>query len=154
MIGLNRKRDKNCFCFFVKIKDWLVYFRHRILIFVFMACPFILNFIIKHHMQKYHINPCTDMLLNHFYVNNLVKTYNSADIMVALYKEAVKIMLEGNFTLSSCNSYSGVVRTQMIEDGNYIEYSSTHDMVLGYLYDLRFVVWTILWWNSAFRNLF
>ena len=51
------------------------------------------------------------MLLNHFYVDDLVKTHNSANIMVSLYKEAVKIMLDGNFTYRSCNSNSGVVRT-------------------------------------------
>ena len=29
IIGLNREPDKNCFCFFVKIKDRLVCFRYR-----------------------------------------------------------------------------------------------------------------------------
>ena len=81
-------------------------------------------------MQKYCVNPSTDILLNHFYVNNLVKMHNSADTMMSLCKGAVKIMLGGNFTLKSCNYHSGVVKTQMIEDRNNIEYSSTHEKVL------------------------
>ena len=136
MIGLNREQDKNCFCFSVKIKDELECFRNKTLFLGGVVTgPFILNFIIKHHVQKYCINPCTDMLINHFYVDNLDKMPNYADIMVSLYKEAVKIMLEGNFTLWSCNSNSGVVRTPMIEDSNYIEHSSTPEKVLGYLYE-------------------
>lgn len=120
MIGLNKERDRNCFCFFVKIKEKLVCFRYRTLIFGFVASPFILNFIIKYHVQKYCVNPCTDMLLTHLYVDNLVKTHNSAETVVSLYREAVEIMQEGNFTLRSCNSNSEVVRTHIIEDGNFV----------------------------------
>ena len=74
-------------------------------------------------MQKYCVNSYTDMLLDHIYVDNLVKTHNFTDTMVFLYKEAVKTMLEGNFILRSCNSNNKFVRTQMIEDGNYVENS-------------------------------
>ena len=78
------------------------------------------------------------MPLNHFYEDNLVKTHNSAAVtMVSLYKEAIKIMQEGNFTLKSCNSNGEVVRTQMIEDENYVDHSLTHEKVLSYLYFLQ-----------------
>ena len=66
MVKLLEDRDKNRFCFFVKLDNKIVAFRYCTLIFGFNASPFILNYVIKYHVSKYPINDCTKMLSNNF----------------------------------------------------------------------------------------
>lgn len=63
-------------------------FRYKTLIFGFVAGPFILNFIIKFHVNRYKDSSCKEMLLNNFYVDNLVKTHNSPEFLLNLYRGA------------------------------------------------------------------
>ena len=73
MIMLNSEKDKNRFFFFLKEGDELLCFRYTTLIFGFNASPFIPNFVLKHHAERFPKDSCTDMLLINFYVDNLSK---------------------------------------------------------------------------------
>ena len=66
----------------------VVCFRYTTLIFRFNASPFILNFIIKHHVRMFPADNCTDMLKKRFYVDNLIKTANTVEILSDLYTTA------------------------------------------------------------------
>ena len=61
MIRLNRDKDKNRFCVFVKFNDKLACFRYKTLIFVFVSLPFILSIVIKYYVEKYLDGLCKDM---------------------------------------------------------------------------------------------
>ena len=82
MIKLKSEVDKNCFCFFFLFfflfffvrEDENVGFRYTKLIFGFVASPFIKNFLIQFHLDKYKGNECAGDLKNRSYVNNLLVT--------------------------------------------------------------------------------
>ena len=73
MIGLNRERDKNCFCFFIKVNYVRMFSLQDYYLWICSQSLY-RQFIIQYRVQ-YCVNPCTDMLLNHFYVDNLVNTH-------------------------------------------------------------------------------
>ena len=52
-IKLKNVKDRNRFWFFVKVKDKLVWFRYKTLTYGFVASPFILNFVLEHHVENY-----------------------------------------------------------------------------------------------------
>ena len=79
----------------------LVCFRYTTLIFGFNASPFILNFIINHHARMFPADNCTDMLKKHFYVDNLIKTGNTVEMVSDLYTTANYRMEKGHFNLRS-----------------------------------------------------
>ena len=62
----------------------LICFRYIPIIFGFNVGPFILNFIIKHHANRFPADNCTDMLKK-IYVDNLIKT----DVLSDLYTRAL-----------------------------------------------------------------
>ena len=134
MIKLKSIKDRNRFCFFLKIDDKLVCFRFTTIIFGFNASPFILNYVLKHHANSFPADHCTDMLLNHFFVDNLVKSHNSEDQIINLYSNSVERMGQGNFDLRSCNTNSKKLKELMILDNRYVEHNSSYEKVLGYKY--------------------
>ena len=71
MIRLNPEKDKNRFCIFLKVGDELICFKFTTLIFGFKASPFIQNFVLKHHAERFPTYSCTEIILNNFYVDNL-----------------------------------------------------------------------------------
>ena len=137
MIKLKLLRDKNRFCFFWKEGDKLICYRYKTLIFGFIASPFILNYVIKHHVSKYVNDECTQMLKNCFYVDNLNKTSNNKEKLIHLYKEAVRRMSEGNFDLRSCNTNCNELKELMIKDKKYVEHGCDLEKVLGYKYNTK-----------------
>ena len=62
MIKLKSIKDRNRFCFFVKEGNKLICYRFKTIIFGFNASPFILNFIIKHHANRYAKDDCSDLI--------------------------------------------------------------------------------------------
>ena len=134
MIKLKSIKDRNRFCFFMKEGDKLICYRFKTILFGFNASPFILNFIIKHHANRYAKDECTDILLNNFFVDNLVKTHNDPNKLSELYQTAVERMDQGGFDLRSCNSNVEQLKEMMIKDMRYIEHGCEFDKVLGYKY--------------------
>ena len=115
MIKLGSHEDRNRFCFFMKEGNKLVCFRYTTFIFGFNASPFILDFIIKHHANKFPADNCTDVLKK-FYVDILIKTMNSIDVLSYLYRKANKRMEKGNFHLRSGNTNCIKLKNLMIKD--------------------------------------
>ena len=134
MIKLKSIKDRNRFCFFLKVGDKLVCYRFTTIIFGFNASPFILNYVIKHHASSFPDDHCTDSLLNNFFVDNLVKSHNSEDELVQLYVNSVARMGQGNFDLRSCNTNSKKLKEIMLKDTRYVEHGCEFDKVLGYKY--------------------
>ena len=73
------------------------------------------------------------MLLNNFYVDNLVKTSNSLEHLVKLYKESQVRMSEGNFSLKY-NTNNSSLQELIENDGNFVEHGAKTEKVLGYIY--------------------
>ena len=72
-------------------------FRHKTLIFDFVASPFIHRYVIKHHVEKYSGNICRDMLLSNFYVDNLVKNHASSDLCWICINRLSRLCVRVNF---------------------------------------------------------
>ena len=133
MIKLQYQEDKNKFSFFLKEGNNLACFRYTTLIFGFNCSLFILNYVLKYHAQRFATDECTDMLLNNFYVDNLVKTSNSLEHLVKLYKESQVMMSEGNFSLKY-NTNNSSLQELIVNDGNFVEHGAKTEKVLGYIY--------------------
>ena len=76
MIKLSEESDRNRFCFFLKVGEKLLCYRYKTIIFGFNTSPFLLNFIIKHLAKQFPPDQCSNILLNNFYVDNLIMTSN------------------------------------------------------------------------------
>ena len=113
----------------------IVCYRFTTILFGFNASPFVLNFIIKKHASLFPDDECTDMLKQHFFVDNLIKTSNSIVDLTNLYKESVNRMAKGNFNLRSCNTNNEQLKNVMIQDNKYVEHGCTEKKVLGYKYN-------------------
>ena len=135
MIKLISESDQNRFCFFAREGGKLIAFKYTTLIFGYNASPFILNYVLKHHANAFPADPCTEMLKNNFYVDNLIKTSNDAVELENLYKESVQRLQQGNFELRSCNTNLNTLKQKMIEDDKYVEHGQKVEKVLGYKYD-------------------
>lgn len=58
----------------------------------YMPSPFILNYVIKHRLNKF-IDEWSEMLKNNFYADNLVKTSNLFGKLLYLYLESFFLVL-------------------------------------------------------------
>ena len=131
-IFLKNELDKNRFSFFMYEDNQLVTYRYRTIIFGLNASPFILNYVIKHHVDKYPQDKCSKLLNSKFYVDNLLITSNSIDELNNLYKDSYDRMQEGGFTLRSWNSNSVELRDQFKVDKKFVEHDNDFEKVLGY----------------------
>ena len=132
-IRLKSIKDKNRFSFFIKKDGKLVPFRYTTIVFGFVSSPFILNYIVKLHAKRYFNDLCTEALINNFYVDNLVYTNNSKDVLLSLYSIANQRMLEGGFCLRAWNTNDSSVKGDMCKDTLS---PLSEEKVLGYLYDV------------------
>ena len=69
-------------------------FSYCTLVFGLAASPFILNYIIKFHLEQFSYDHVTRMLQSGFYVDNLQYTGDDVNLMVAMYGEAFSRMLK------------------------------------------------------------
>jgi len=134
-IKLKSMEDRNRFCFFWKNNGQLKAYRYSTIVFGFTSSPFILNYIIKHHAQSYPDDECTQILLNNFFVDNLIFSGNDPQCLKELYHECNKRMEAGGFHLRSWDSNDEQLRSVMHEDGRIIQHQEAEDKVLGYLYN-------------------
>lgn len=70
--------------------------------------------VIKHHVDKFPKDKCTEMLRKNLYADNLVKTSNSSEKLLYIYRKSIGRMSERNFDLRSRSSNFEVLKTQMI----------------------------------------
>ena len=88
MIKLKCEEDKNRFCFFLKEGSQLKCYRYTTVLFGFISSPFILNYVIKHHIKTFENDKCSEILNNNFFVDDLVVSHNDPDVLYRLYKES------------------------------------------------------------------
>ena len=134
MIKLKLTRDRNRFCFFLKVGDQLKCFRYKTIIFGFCSSPFILNYVLKYVAKIGPQDECADMIRNKFFVDNLATTSNDIDKLTKLYKDCSERMDNSNFSLRSCNTNDKALRELMKVDGRFVTHNSEYDKVLGYKY--------------------
>ena len=134
-IRLKLESDKDKFYILWRKKDGsLTAFRYCSIVFGFVSSPFILNYIIKHHVEKYPQNECTKILGSQFYVDNLFFTGNCPKKLNDLYLQAQTTMAEGGFILRSWMSNCPELSAQFQDDGNCTSHGSDYEKVLGYNY--------------------
>ena len=75
---------------------------------------------------------CTDMLKRNFYVDNLIKTGNTVEMLSDLYTTANYRMEKGHFNLRSWNTNCEELKTLMIKDQKFVEHGCQLEKVLGY----------------------
>ena len=134
MIKLAKDEDKNRFCFFLRINNELRVFRYNTILFGYVASPFILNYVIKFHVSNFIQDECSKILLNNFYVDNLLFTSCFKDKISEMYDRCYDRMLQGGFVLRSWTSNIPEMRVQMQADNRYVEHQSDYEKMLGYNY--------------------
>ena len=76
-------------------------FRYCTIVFGYVASPFILQCVMRYHLQKLPPSGCRNMLLNNFYVDNLFYSGDNIEILDKFYRESCELMESGGFTLRS-----------------------------------------------------
>ena len=139
-IRLARETDKNHFCFFMRDGDRLVNYRYKTIIFGFNASPFILNYVLKYHAEKYADDEFFKILKENLYVDNMLVTSNNLNFLKEVYIETQKRLEEGGFSLRSWNSNSRPKELQsiMTNQGNIASHGNSYEKVLGMKYMLEF----------------
>ena len=74
------------------------------------------------------------MIRSKIFVDNLVKTSNSAEGLTWLYQECSRRMDEAHFELRSCNTNNEELKEKMVQDGRFITHGCDLDKILGYKY--------------------
>ena len=133
-IKLKSIKDRNRFCFFLKVNGKLRCYRYKTLIFGYCASPFILNYVLKYLANLSPQDECTEMIRNNFFVDNLAMTHNDSSKLTELYKNCVARMDKYHFDLRSCNSNNESLVALMKQDGKYVSHGCEYDKVLGYRY--------------------
>ena len=131
-IRLSDEEDKNRFCFFRKVNGKYVPYRYNTIIFGFVSSPFILNYVIQHHLNlNSHLN-VANLLMGKLYVDNLIFTSNEFDNLPFIVHNMNRLMLAGGLPLRewACN-YMTVL--SCIKDEDICKAQEVK--VLGYLYN-------------------
>ena len=123
--------------FFLEERKQAVCYRYKTIVFRYTVSPFILNYVMKHHVESYPKDKCSEILGNIFYVDNLIVTGNDMREMKDLYKNCYERMLEGGFILRSWNSNSDELRNLMKSEGGLVEHNCPDEKVLGYRYNIK-----------------
>ena len=131
-IRLADDSDKNRFCFFRKIKGKFIPYRYNTIIFGFVCSPFILNYILQHHLQVSSHLAVASLIKNHFYVDNLLLSSNQVEVLPKLIKDINEIMQAGGLPLREWSSNNPELLVSLNEEEKC---HSEEVKVLGYLYD-------------------
>ena len=130
-IRLSSEADRNRFCFFRRINGKFVSYRYNTIIFGFVSSPFILNYIIQHHLVANSRDEVVSLIRNKFYVDNLILSSNQADMLPQLVRRIKEIMLSGGLPLREWGSNNPTVLSLLDEEDKT---SSSEMKILGYLY--------------------
>lgn len=136
-VRLERPSDRDKFCILWKKQGQLIAYRYKTIVFGFISSPFVLNFVIKHHLTKYPSDLCSYFLSNCLYVDNLFMTGNDPVILETLYRDAYRRMSEGGFDLRSWNSNCETLNDKFRRDGVAADHGGLFEKVLGYKYNVH-----------------
>ena len=98
-IRLSAEEDRNRFCFFRKIDGRYIPYRYITIIFGFVSSPFILNYIVQHHLTVNSHLEVAPLIRNKFYVDNLIYTSNKLGELPQMVDRVNKVMLAGGLPL-------------------------------------------------------
>ena len=93
----------------------LITYRFQAVLFGATSSPFILNAVLRHHLQQYQTTVADDITQN-LYVDNIISGCSSAEAATQYYQQARQIMKEANFNLRSWASNSSVLNTLAAQD--------------------------------------
>jgi hypothetical protein len=131
-ISLAAEEDRNRFCILWEKAGKLVVYRYTTIVFGFVASPFILNYVIKHHVKNYPSDLCNYFLLNGIYVDNLFMTCSDPVTLQELYRTAYSRMIAGGFDLRSWSSNCPEMNAIFVQDGVGVSHGEPTQRVLGY----------------------
>src|SRR5215469_10128043 len=134
-IRLKLEEDRNRFCIFWQDGDQLRTFRYASICFGLSASSFILNYIIKHHANKYAEDLCTQLLKSRFYVDDFIHTSSSIKELKEVYHESITRLQEGGFRICSFNTNNQELLKMIQEDKRESSHDCQEERVLGYLYN-------------------
>jgi hypothetical protein len=135
MIKLKQEIDRNRFSIlWVDESGKLKAYRYSSLVFGFISSPFILNYVIKHHVKQYPQDEVSSILDSNFYVDNLFFTGNDLSKLTYLYKESLARMAEGGFHLRSWASNNPELCEVFRREGVGADHQATAEKLLGYNY--------------------
>lgn len=109
-------------------------FNYNTIVFGLASSPFILNYIIKHHLTKFENDECSQILSNNFYVDNLFITGCSTEHLAHLCEETRARMKLGGFDLCSWVTNNISLQTQFEHAKVNTNHQSNQEKLLGYLY--------------------
>jgi hypothetical protein len=87
-IKLKKDEDQNMFSFLAMEKRRVVPYRYTSIVFGFVSSPFILNYILNLHVNKFLHDKVSRVLLNNFYFANLVVSRDLHLQQLQLYRGA------------------------------------------------------------------
>ena len=132
MIRLRRLSDKNSISFILYRNGKFVPYRYNSIIFGFCSSPFILNCVLKYHIEKIRDVLLREALQDRFYVDNFIYTTSNKSLLSEVYSSAKESLAQGGFNLrdwlSNSESFPLCVMPNDLLDG-------TSSKVLGYKYD-------------------
>ena len=131
-VRLSLESDRNKFCFFRKINGKFVAYRYNTIIFGFVSSPFILNYIIKHHLSSYNGNEVASLIKDKFYVDNLVLSSNQGVQLPFIINSIKEIMNSGGLPLREWGSNCPSLLSALDDDEKV---ASNEMKILGYIYD-------------------
>ena len=135
-IKLKLEADRNRFCFFWVDNGKVVTYRYTTIVFGLAASPFILNYVLKHHVKNYPNDVCSQVLNRFLYVDNLIYTHYDREVLKDVYAKSVDRLNEGGFELRSWNSNDASLTDLFHSDGRGVSHSEEVEKVLGYSYNI------------------
>ena len=111
-------RDYTRFLWLSNAKDpnsHLVTYRFQAVLFGATSSPFILNAVLRHHLQQYQTMVAEDFKHN-LYVDNIVSGCSSEEGVTQYYQQARQIMKEAKFNLRSWASNSPMLNSLATQD--------------------------------------
>ena len=131
-IRLSSESDRNKFCFFRRMNGNFVPYRYNTIIFGFVSSPFILNYIIQHHLSSLENSEVASLIKDKFYVDNLVLSTNQDMTLPFVINSIKEIMLSGGLPLREWGSNCPAVLSLLDEEEKV---TSSEMKILGYLYN-------------------
>ena len=97
------------------INSHLTTYRFQAVLFGATSSPFILNAVLRHHLEQYQTKVADDIKHN-LYVDNIISGCSSEEAATQHYQQARQIMKEAKFNLRSWASNSSVLNSLATQD--------------------------------------
>ena len=92
-------------------------YRFKAVLFGSVSSPFILNAVIKSHLER-HPTEVADNLKNNIYVDNVISSVETKDITINNYNESIALLRDAGFKLRSWSTNNKDLQTIISADHN------------------------------------